>query len=247
MTTTEIVRELMNDAKSIGIRLDFGPYDTYVTLYHGTSKKCAGEIRRSGHFQDGYFFSNPTKGGIYSDASAKWYAKSRGEKDGSGPEILKMKVDPNSFFISTSSSELESRGDLWLWKDGIWRNKKEKMNYFDFKSSKEIAEMLNIQSLRFVMDFAMSMLRHKYFNLGIKDKKQLLSELKEEMRNYLEQFNDRPKALSFQAKKWKCTREEFVENINKFLDMKSLEPLIKYPEIKENRLLKFIDYCKLVE
>ena len=51
----------------------------------------------------------------------------------------------------------------------------------------------------------------------------------------------------FQAKKWKCTKGEFVENINKFLDMKSLEPLIKYPEIKENRLLKFIDYCKLVE
>ena len=64
------------------------------------------------------------------------------------------------------------------------------------------------------------------------------------MRNYLEQFNDRPKALSFQAKKWKCTREEFVEYINKFLDMKSLEPLIKYPEIKENRLLKFDQFIQ---
>lgn len=238
MTNGEYLQELRDDAKSVNIRLDISIDGTYVTLYHGTSKKIADEIRRTKIFKDGFFFSKKSKS-MYGD-SVNWYARNRGEKDGSGPEVLTMKVDPRSFFVNIGTAELESRGDLYLWSDNIWRNRKQKTDsVFDFKPSKEIAELMNIESLQFVQNFAMSMLRHKYWNLKIRNKTELLSEFKNELKNFLEKGEDRPRWLSVQAKTWNCNKEEFVENINKFLKLKSLDILIKTEDKKlENYIYK---------
>jgi hypothetical protein len=239
-TYGEVIQDLKDDAKSIGVRLDFS--FNYVTLYHGTSKKGASEIRNSGLFRDGFFFSNTSKS-QYGD-SVYWYAKNRGEKDGSGPDVMKMNVDPRSFHINVGTSEIESDGDLWLWSDGVWRNRKEeKSENYESKSSKIIMEMFDIKSSSFVQNFAMSMLRYKYYNLKIRDKEKLLSEFKQELRNYLETGEERPRWMTTQAKLWKCeNKQEFIENINKFLDIKSLDVLIEDKPIRESRLLKFDQY-----
>ena len=234
-TYGEVVQDLKDDAKSIGIRLDFG--FNYVTLYHGTSKKGSSEIRNSGFFKDGFFFSNIGKN-EYGD-SVQWYAKSRGEKDGSGPDIMKMNVDPRCFHIN--------RGDLWLWSDNIWRNKKEeKSENYEFKSSKIIMELFDIKSPWFVQNFIMSMLRYKYYNLKIRNKDELLSEFKQELRNYLEKGEERPRWMSTQAKLWKCeNKKEFIDDINKFLNIKSFDILIENP-IRESRLLKFEQFIEII-
>lgn len=212
LTYGEVIQDLKDDAKSIGIRLDFG-YN-YVTLYHGTSKKSATEIRNSGFFKDGFFFSN-TGRSQYGD-SIHWYAKNRGNKDGSGSEIMKMNVDPRSFHINTGTSEIESDGDLWLWGDGVWRNKKEeKSEDYDFKSSLDIMKIFDFKSQSFVQNFAMSMLRYKYYNLKIRNKDKLLSEFKQELKNYLEKGQESPRWMSNQSKLWKCdNKQQFIEYIN---------------------------------
>ena len=149
------IQELRDDAKSIGIRLDFGFNNSYVTLYHGTSKKSAEEIKKSGFFRDGFFFSRKGKQ-QYGD-SVESYSKMRGERDGSGGEVIKMDIDVNSFHINVGTSEIESDGDLWIWNDNIWRNKEEKNEEkFEIKSSKKIAEELSISSIEFLMNFAIS-------------------------------------------------------------------------------------------
>jgi hypothetical protein len=239
LTYGEVVKDLKDDAKSIGIRLDFG--FNYVTLYHGTSKKSAAEIRKSGFFRDGFFFSNTGKS-QYGD-SVHWYAKNRGQKDGSGPDVLTMKVDPRSFHINTGTSEIESDGDLWLWSDGIWRNtKEEKTEKYDFKSSSEIMKLFDIKSQWVIQDFFMSMLRYKYYNLKIRNKDKLLSEFKQELKNYLEKGEESPRWMSNQAKLWKCeNKKQFIEYINKFLNINSLDVLIEN-SVKENKILKFQEF-----
>lgn len=237
MTNGEYLQELRDDAKSVNIRLDISIDGSYVTLYHGTSKKMADTIRKTKIFKDGFFFSKISKS-MYGD-SVGWYARNRGERDGSGPEILTMNVDPRSFFVNTGTAEIESRGDLYLWSDNVWRNKKQKTDtYFDFKLSKDVAELMNIKSFNFVANFAMSMLRHKYWTLKIRNKSELLSEFKNEFRNFLEEGEGRPRWLTTQAKMWGCkNKEELIENINKFLKLKSLDILIK--DVKESRIVDF--------
>jgi hypothetical protein len=196
-----------------------------VNLYHGTSKKSANEILKTGFFRDGFFFSKIAKGEWGDSVSS--YANIRGKQDGSGGEVLKMKVDPKSFHINTSTSEIESDGDLWLHSDNIWRNVKEEKNDFEFKNSAEISSLLNIKSLNFVMHFAMSMLWHKYYNLKIKNKKDLFSDFKSDLQYFLDYGKEHPRWLLNSAKKLKCTKIEFVENINKFLNLENINILLK--------------------
>lgn len=240
LTYGEVIQELKDDAKSIGVRLDFG--FNYVTLYHGTSKKSSAQILKTGYFKDGFFFSNTGKS-QYGD-SVYWYAKNRGEQDGSGPDVLKMNVDPRCFHINTGTSEIESDGDLWLWSDGVWRNKKEeKSENYDFKSSLNVMKLLDIKSQSFVQNFAMSMLRYKYYNLKIRNKDKLLSEFKQELKNYLEKGEESPRWMSNQAKLWKCdNKQQFIDYINKFLNINSLDILIEDIPIRENRLMKFHEF-----
>jgi hypothetical protein len=238
------IQELKDDAKSIGIKLKFSINYTYVTLYHGTSKKSANEIRKSGFFRDGFFFSKLGEG-EYGD-SVSQYANIRGKADGSGSEILEMKVDTDSFHINVGTSELESDGDLWLWNDRIWRNTNpQEKEIINFKSSKEICKLLNIDSLNFVAGFAMSILRHKYFNLKITNKEKLFIDFKEDLEVEIERCKERPRMASNRAKLWRCTKQEFIDNLNKFYNLTNLDPLIEKEEsIKENRLLNFDKFIK---
>lgn len=224
-THSDAIQDLKDDAKSINIKLDFSINDIYVNLYHGTSKKSAAEILKSGFFRDGFFFSKNSKG-EWGD-SVHSYANIRGKQDGSGGKVLKMKVDPKSFHINTSTSELESDGDLWLHSDGIWRNKKEENNVLEFKTSSEISVLLDIKSIYFIMNFVMSMLWHKYYTLKIRNKNELFSDFKSDLQYFLDYSEERPRWLANKSKTFKCTKNEFVENIKKFINLENIDILLK--------------------
>lgn len=115
-------REALQDLKEYEKRHDIDfelNSNNNVRLYHGTSKHAQKQIQSSGYFQDGFFFHNretlETEGGNY----AEMRSKEKGEENG---VIMEFIVDPRCILVN-GAGETESRGDLFLDKDGVWKTK----------------------------------------------------------------------------------------------------------------------------
>jgi hypothetical protein len=233
-----VVRELMDDAKSIGKRLDFSINKDYVTLYHGTSKKAGDEIKKSGFFQDGFFFSSVGKS-EYGD-TVYWYAKNRAKQKnetGNGM-VLTMKVDVNSFHINTGTAEIESDGDLYLWQDGIWRNRKEKSRtelQLEFKNGLEISEDLQINK-KFAW-LLINTIHNWYFNIKI-DESELLNKIKELVNDIKEKYDTKRKLYNFAKNYVGMPGEEIEKNLDILSNLDNIDVFIKQP-ISEKFITKF--------
>lgn len=228
------INELIDDAKSVGIRLNFSTNKDYVILYHGTSEKCGNEIIKNGFFKDGFFFSNTSKS-MYGD-SVYWYAKNRAKQnneDGHGV-VLTMKVAVGSFHINSGTAEIESDGDLYLWNDGIWRNKKEELISIDFKDSLELSKDLKINN-KFA-NLLVNTIRNWYFNLK-KDRHELFDDLKELLENIKEKYNTKRKLYNFAKNYIGISGEELENNLNILANLENINVFIK--PITEKFITKF--------
>lgn len=229
------VRDLIDDAKSIGKRLDFSYNKDYVILYHGTSEKAGNEIKRTGFFQDGFFFSSVGKS-EYGD-TVYWYAKNRAKQQnekGNGM-VLTMKVDVDSFHINRGTAEIESDGDLYLWEDGIWRNRKEKSRTLKFKNSLELSEDLQIHK-KFAR-LLINTISNWYFTFKI-DESELLNKIKELIDDIKEKYDTKRKLYNFAKNYIGMPGEEIEKNLDILSNLKNIDVFIEQP-ISEKLITKF--------
>lgn len=229
------VRDLMDDAKSIGKRLDFSYNKDYVTLYHGTSEKAGNEINRTGFFQDGFFFSSVGKS-EYGD-TVYWYAKNRAKQKnetGNGM-VLTMKVDVDSFHINRGTAEIESDGDLYLWQDGIWRNRKEKSRTLEFKNSLELSEDLQIHK-KFAW-LLINTISNWYFTFKI-DESELLNKIKELVDDIKEKYDTKRKLYNFAKNYIGMPGEEIEKNLDILSNLKNIDVFIEQ-KMSEKLITKF--------
>ena len=229
------VRDLMDDAKSIGKRLDFSYNKDYVTLYHGTSEKAGDEIKRTGFFQDGFFFSSVGKSEY--GYTVYWYAKNRAKQKnetGNGM-VLTMKVDVDSFHINRGTAEIESDGDLYLWQDGIWRNRKEKSRTLEFKNSLELSEDLQIHK-KFAW-LLINTISNWYFTFKI-DESELLNKIKELIYDIKEKYDTKRKLYNFAKNYIGMPGEEIEKNLDILSNLKNIDVFIEQ-KISEKLITKF--------
>ncbi len=203
----QAIQEIKEDAKSIGKRIDFG--HNYATLYHGTSEKSAKEIKEKGFFRDGFFFPNKGKQ-QYGDSVAS-YAHMRAERAGEKGkgEVIEMRVSPDSFHVNTSTSEIESDGDLYLWHDNVWRNRVEENKRIETISAEEVNVKLNIPAGSGFAWMLLSRLKQLFYTDGITDYDSLQDNFMHDIDFYLDMYEESPRKFANRAKMFKMDKATF--------------------------------------
>jgi hypothetical protein len=144
-----------------------------------------------------------------------------------------MKVAVGSFHINSGTAEIESDGDLYLWDDGIWRNKKKTATNLEFKDSLTISQELQINK-KFA-NLLSNTIHNWYFNLK-KDRYELFDNLKELIENIKEKYNTKRKLYNY-AKNCGISGEELENNLNILANLKNIDVFIK--PITEKFITKF--------
>lgn len=226
------VRMLNEDAKDINIRLDWGFNNKYVTLYHGTSKTAAEQIKKTGFFKDGFFFSKKSNSehgdNVYVYADIR--AHQAGEK-GKG-EVITMMVSPDSFHINRGTAEFESDGDLYLWEDGVWRNRKEEdQEQIELKSAKQL-------NAEYGMPLSLSigycnLLRTELYERNLRSKKDLQAALDSDIERFDEELKESPRKISNREKNIFRLQKGDMKKWIDFIRERGIDMFIKKEEYAE--------------